>query len=72
MDLYLLESMSIILITAVVILLIFNKLKLPSMIGIFDREILVNKTLCNSWRIVAGSNHNPSCDAIVIMCNAIK
>lgn len=35
MDLYLLENISIILITAVVILFIFNKLKLPSMIGLF-------------------------------------
>ncbi|WP_296852999.1 hypothetical protein [uncultured Methanobrevibacter sp.] len=35
MDLALLGNMSIILITAVIVLLVFNKLKLPTMIGLF-------------------------------------
>lgn len=43
MDLILLESMSVILITAVVILLIFNKLKLPSMIGLFLTGIVLGQ-----------------------------
>jgi len=43
MDLILLESISIILITAVVILLIFNKLKLPSMIGLFLTGIILGQ-----------------------------
>ena len=38
MDLALLGNMSIILITAVIVLLVFNKLKLPTMIGLFLPE----------------------------------
>ena len=48
MDLYLLESMSIILITAVVILLIFNKLKLPSMIGLFLTGIVLGQFITST------------------------
>lgn len=43
MDLILLESITVILITAVVILLIFNKLKLPSMIGLFLTGIVLGQ-----------------------------
>lgn len=42
MDLHLLEMMSVILITAVVVLLIFNKLKLPSMIGLFLTGVILS------------------------------
>ena len=42
MDITLLQNMSIILITAVIILLIFNKLKLPSMIGLFITGIVLS------------------------------
>ncbi len=42
MDILLLQNMSIILITAVIILLIFNKLKLPSMIGLFVTGIALS------------------------------
>ena len=48
MDLYLLETMSIILITAVVILLIFNKLKLPSMIGLFLTGIVLGQFITST------------------------
>lgn len=41
MDLQLLEMISIVLITAVIVLLIFNKLKLPSMIGLFLTGIIL-------------------------------
>ena len=41
MDIILLQNMSIILITAVIVLLIFNKLKLPSMIGLFITGIVL-------------------------------
>lgn len=51
MDLILLESISIILITAVIILLIFNKLKLPSMIGLFLTGIILGQ-LINSTEII--------------------
>ena len=53
MDLYLLESMSIILITAVVILLIFNKLKLPSMIGLFLTGVVLGQFI-TSTSIITG------------------
>lgn len=43
MDLYILENISIILITSVVILLLFNKLKLPSMIGLFLTGIILGQ-----------------------------
>lgn len=48
MDLILLESISIILITAVIILLIFNKLKLPSMIGLFLTGILLGQFISST------------------------
>lgn len=48
MDLYLLETMSVILITAVVILLIFNKLKLPSMIGLFLTGIVLGQFITST------------------------
>jgi len=51
MDLILLESISVILITAVIILLIFNKLKLPSMIGLFLTGIILGQ-LINSTDII--------------------
>lgn len=41
MDLQLLEMISIVLITAVMVLLVFNKLKLPSMIGLFLTGIIL-------------------------------
>lgn len=51
MDLYLLQSISVILITAVIILLIFNKLKLPSMIGLFLTGIVLGQFI-NSTSII--------------------
>ncbi|RAP47218.1 MAG: hypothetical protein BZ135_02585 [Methanosphaera sp. rholeuAM6] len=51
MDLALLQSISVILITAVAILLIFNKLKLPSMIGLFLTGIILGQ-LINSTGII--------------------
>ncbi len=51
MDLILLESISVILITAVIILLIFNKLKLPSMIGLFLTGIILGQFI-NSTDII--------------------
>ena len=51
MDLILLKIMSVILITAVVILLIFNKLKLPSMIGLFLTGIILSQII-NSTEII--------------------
>lgn len=48
MDLILLESISIILITAVLILLIFNKLKLPSMIGLFLTGIILGQLIIST------------------------
>lgn len=51
MDLLLLENISIILITAVFILLIFNKLKLPSMIGLFLTGIVLGQFI-NSADII--------------------
>lgn len=51
MDLILLQSISVILITAVIILLIFNKLKLPSMIGLFLTGIILGQ-LINSTDII--------------------
>lgn len=41
MNILLLQNMSIILITAVIVLLIFNKVKLPSMIGLFITGIVL-------------------------------
>lgn len=51
MDLTLLQSISVILITAVIILLIFNKLKLPSMIGLFLTGIILGQFI-NSTEII--------------------
>ena len=51
MDLLLLQNISFILITAVVVLLIFNKLKLPSMIGLFLTGIILGQ-LINSTHII--------------------
>ena len=51
MDLTLLQSITFILITAVIILLIFNKLKLPSMIGLFLTGIILGQ-LINSTDII--------------------
>ncbi|RAP49956.1 MAG: hypothetical protein BZ136_02450, partial [Methanosphaera sp. rholeuAM74] len=48
MDLLLLQNMSVILITAVVILLIFNKLKLPSMIGLFLTGIVLGRFITST------------------------
>lgn len=48
MDLILLETISIILITAVIVLLIFNKLKLPSMIGLFLTGIILGKFISST------------------------
>ena len=51
MDLILLKTISVILITAVVILLIFNKLKLPSMIGLFLTGVILGQFI-NSTEII--------------------
>ena len=51
MNIILLESMSIILITAVIVLLIFNKLKLPSMIGLFITGIVLGHIFNNTSMI---------------------
>ena len=45
MDILILQNMSIILITAVIVLLIFNKLKLPTMIGLFTAGIVIGHTI---------------------------
>ena len=45
MNLLLLQNMSIILITAVIVLLIFNKLKLPTMIGLFITGIVLGHAI---------------------------
>ena len=45
MDLALLGNMSIILITAVIVLLVFNKLKLPTMIGLFFTGIVLGHAI---------------------------
>ena len=45
MDIILLQNMSIILITAVIVLLIFNKLKLPTMIGLFITGIVLGHAI---------------------------
>ncbi|WP_069593495.1 cation:proton antiporter [Methanosphaera sp. WGK6] len=55
MDLYLLENISIILITAVAILLIFNKLKLPSMIGLFLTGIILGQFITSTEIITSMS-----------------
>lgn len=43
MDLFILQNITVILLTAVIILLIFNKLKLPSMIGLFLTGIVLGQ-----------------------------
>lgn len=45
MDLFILQNITVILLTAVIILLIFNKLKLPSMIGLFLTGIVLGQFL---------------------------
>ncbi|WP_298522697.1 cation:proton antiporter [uncultured Methanobrevibacter sp.] len=45
MNIILLQNMSIILITAVIVLLIFNKLKLPTMIGLFITGIVLGHAI---------------------------
>ena len=45
MNILLLQNMSIILITAVIVLLIFNKLKLPTMIGLFITGIVLGHAI---------------------------
>ena len=45
MDIYLLQYMAMILITAVIVLLIFNKLKLPTMIGLFITGIVIGHVI---------------------------
>ena len=45
MNLLLLQNMSVILITAVIVLLIFNKLKLPTMIGLFITGIVLGHVI---------------------------
>lgn len=45
MNILLLQNMSIILITSVIVLLIFNKLKLPSMIGLFITGIVLGHVI---------------------------
>ncbi len=45
MDIYLLQYTSAILITAVIVLLIFNKLKLPTMIGLFITGIVIGHAI---------------------------
>ena len=48
MDIALLQTMAFILITAVIVLLIFNKLKLPSMIGLFITGIVIGHTITDT------------------------
>ena len=45
MDTYLLQNVAMILITAVIVLLIFNKLKLPTMIGLFITGIVIGHVI---------------------------
>ena len=45
MDIYLLQNVAMILITAVIVLLIFNKLKLPTMIGLFITGIVIGHVI---------------------------
>lgn len=51
MNLILLQNMSIILITAVMVLLIFNKLKLPTMIGLFITGIVLGHLINDTTMI---------------------
>ncbi|WP_407375344.1 cation:proton antiporter [Methanobrevibacter sp.] len=51
MDISLLQNMSMILITAVIVLLIFNKLKLPTMIGLFITGIVLGHVINNTAMI---------------------
>ena len=51
MDIYLLQTISLILVTAVIVLLIFNKLKIPSMIGLFLTGIILGQVI-NSTDII--------------------
>ena len=45
MEISILQNLSVILITAVVVLLIFNKLKLPTMIGLFITGIVLGHAI---------------------------
>ena len=45
MEIYLLQNVAMILITAVIVLLIFNKLKLPTMIGLFITGIVIGHVI---------------------------
>ncbi|WP_458403848.1 cation:proton antiporter domain-containing protein [Methanobrevibacter sp.] len=51
MDILLLQNMSMILITSVIVLLIFNKLKLPTMIGLFITGIVIGHIINNTEMI---------------------
>ena len=51
MDITLLQYISAILITAVIVLLIFNKLKLPTMIGLFITGIVIGHAINNTSMI---------------------
>ena len=51
MNIILLQNMSIILITAVIVLLIFNKLKLPTMIGLFITGIVLGHAINDTTMI---------------------
>jgi CPA2 family monovalent cation:H+ antiporter-2 len=51
MNIALLQNMSIILITAVIVLLIFNKLKLPTMIGLFITGIVLGHAINDTTMI---------------------
>ena len=51
MDIHLLQNMAVILITAVIVLLIFNKLKLPTMIGLFITGIVLGHAINNTSMI---------------------
>lgn len=48
MDMLVLENITVILLTAVIVLLIFNKLKLPSMIGLFLTGIILGQFLTDT------------------------
>lgn len=51
MNIFLLQNISVILITAVIVLLIFNKLKLPTMIGLFITGIVLGHAINDTTMI---------------------
>ena len=51
MDIAILQNISAILITAVIVLLIFNKLKLPTMIGLFITGIVLGHLINDTTMI---------------------